>query len=170
MKHMESELTHASAHYLLVIHSLKDTKGYARVTDISKELGISKGSVSITLNSLKNKGLVKEESDSKFLLLTERGHKEIHKILANRELFFTLFRDVLGAPANTALAAACEIEHLIAPAIGEKLFEFLKGAASPSNSKMKRILIKNIEGFKTDLELESFQSLDEFTKARKSEF
>ena len=35
----ESELTHSMAHYLLTIHKLREEKGYARVTDIAKELG-----------------------------------------------------------------------------------------------------------------------------------
>ncbi len=41
----DNELTHSMAHYLLTIHKLKEEKGYARVTDIAKELGLTKGSV-----------------------------------------------------------------------------------------------------------------------------
>ena len=51
----ESELTHSMAHYLLTIHKLKEEKGYARVTDIAKDLGLTKGSVSTALTNLKKK-------------------------------------------------------------------------------------------------------------------
>ena len=54
----EIELSHSMTHYLLVIHDLKEKSGYARVTDISKRLNITKGSVSIATNNLKKKGLV----------------------------------------------------------------------------------------------------------------
>ena len=51
----DNELTHSMAHYLLTIHKLKEEKGYARVTDIAKELGLTKGSVSTALNNLKKR-------------------------------------------------------------------------------------------------------------------
>ena len=76
----EADLSHSMVHYLLTIHKLKEARGFARVTDIAKDLGLTKGSVSTALNNLKKRDLVHEEDDCKFLALTDRGHKEFHKI------------------------------------------------------------------------------------------
>ena len=51
----DNELSHSMAHYLLTVHKLREEKGYARVTDIAKDLGLTKGSVSTALNNLKKK-------------------------------------------------------------------------------------------------------------------
>ena len=67
------ELSHSMVHYLLTIHKLKEGRGFARVTDIAKELQLTKGSVSTAINNLKKKGLVQEEEDCKFLILTNAG-------------------------------------------------------------------------------------------------
>ena len=90
-KNQSLQFTHAMTHYMLVIHHLKESKGYARVTDISKELNVTKGSVSIAVNSLKDKGLVEEEEGSKFLVLSPMGHEEVHHILTSRALLYTFF-------------------------------------------------------------------------------
>lgn len=65
-------------HYLLTIHKLKENRGFARVTDIAKDLDLTKGSVSTMLNNLKKKGLIQEEDECKFVVLTELGHEEVH--------------------------------------------------------------------------------------------
>ena len=75
----DNELTHSMVHYLLTIHKLKEEKGYARVTDIAKDLGLTKGSVSTALNNLKKRELVIED-ESKFLSLSKLGHDEVHRI------------------------------------------------------------------------------------------
>ena len=77
----ENELTHSMAHYLLTIHKLREEKGYARVTDIAKDLGLTKGSVSTALGNLKKKDLVVED-ENKFLSLSKVGHDEVHRMLS----------------------------------------------------------------------------------------
>ena len=52
----DHELSHSMAHYLLTIHKLKESKGYARVTDIAKDLGLTKGSVSTAQDELLGSG------------------------------------------------------------------------------------------------------------------
>ncbi len=66
------------AHYFLVIHELKESKGYARVTDIASSLGLTKGSVSTAINNLKKKNLIVEE-ENKFVTLTQKGHQEVSR-------------------------------------------------------------------------------------------
>jgi len=100
--HKDSELSHSMVHYLLTIHKLKEGRGFARVTDIAKDLGLTKGSVSTALNNLKKRNLVLEEDDCKFLNLTELGHKEVHKILSSRTLLYYFLKDFVGVSEAVA--------------------------------------------------------------------
>jgi DtxR family Mn-dependent transcriptional regulator len=147
----DSDLTHSMVHYLLTIHKLKETKGYARVTDIAKDMGLTKGSVSTALNNLKKRELV-EEDDSKFLSLSDTGHDAVHSILTSRTLLYYFLKDVLGVDDETAHKDSCLMEHLLSDQTREKFFDFMK----KSNSK-------------TELDLKSFNDHDEFLEAQKGD-
>ena len=88
-------LTHSAAHYLTAIHHLLSEHGYARVTDIAKKLNITRGSCSISLKSLKKRGLVKED-ENKFLLLSEEGERLAQQVEKNDQVIGDFLRDVLG--------------------------------------------------------------------------
>ncbi|MDA8794015.1 MarR family transcriptional regulator, partial [Bacteriovoracaceae bacterium] len=96
----DHDLTHSMVHYLLSIHKLKEEKGYARVTDIARELGLTKGSVSTAISNLKKRELVIED-DARFLSLSETGHDEVHKILSSRTLLYYFLKDILGVSENS---------------------------------------------------------------------
>jgi DtxR family Mn-dependent transcriptional regulator len=119
----ESELTHSMAHYLLTIHKLKEEKGYARVTDIARDMGLTKGSVSTALNNLKKRELV-EEDESKFLSLSDSGHDEVHAILTSRTLLYYFLKDVLGVEEDTAHNDSCLMEHLLSQETRLQFFNF----------------------------------------------
>ncbi len=156
------DLTHSMAHYLLAIHKLKEKRGYARVTDISKELDISKGSVSIALSSLKKRSLIVEEEDSKFLLLTERGHEEVHHVLSNRTILFHFFKDLLGVSPDTAHKDACTMEHLLTAEARQKFFDFMKGVSCHCDDNKKKVILEKIKNFNSELHLCDFQKHEDF--------
>src|SRR3990167_9235977 len=108
----DHDLSHSMVHYLLTIHKLKEEKGYARVTDIAKDLGLTKGSVSTAINNLKKRDLVVED-DSKFLSLSNLGHKEVHSILSARTLLYYFFKDLVGVSDEVSHKDSCLIEHLL---------------------------------------------------------
>ncbi|MBD66702.1 MAG: DNA-binding protein [Halobacteriovoraceae bacterium] len=154
----DSDLTHSMAHYLLTIHKLKEEKGYARVTDIAKELGLTKGSVSTALNNLKKKNLV-EEDENKFLSLSSVGHDEVHHMLSIRTLMYYFLKDVLNVEDETAHKDSCLVEHLLSEETREKLFEFMqKVAKKPEQLKLK-----------TELQLDDFNNHEEFLEAQKGD-
>ena len=97
----DNDLTHSMVHYLLAIHKLKESKGYARVTDIAHEMGLTKGSVSTALTNLKKRDLVIED-DSKFLSLSASGHEAVHGILSSRTLLFYFLKDIIGVKEDVA--------------------------------------------------------------------
>ncbi len=156
------QISHSMAHYLLAVHKLKETKGYVRVTDVASELNISKGSVSTTLNGLKRKGFICEEAGTKFLLLTDYGHEEVHQILSNRVLLFHFFHDLLGVDKASSRESACSMEHLMGEEIRAKFFDFMKTISLPSRSDEKKELLKSISNFQTELDLDQYETLAEF--------
>ncbi len=154
----DNELTHSMAHYLLTIHKLKEEKGYARVTDIAKELGLTKGSVSTALNNLKKRELVVED-ESKFLSLSELGHDEVHRILSVRTLMYYFMKDILKVDDDVAHKDSCLVEHLLSDETREGLFNFLKQVAEkPEKVKLK-----------TELNIDAFSDHDEFLEAQKGD-
>lgn len=154
----DNDLTHSMAHYLLTIHKLKEEKGYARVTDIAKELGLTKGSVSTALSNLKKRDLVVED-ESKFLSLSKNGHGEVHHILSVRTLMYYFFKDVLKVDEDTAHKDSCLVEHLVSDETRERLFDFMQNVAqNPKDIKLS-----------TELKLEEFEDHDEFLGAQKGD-
>lgn len=162
----EIDLSHSMVHYLLTIHKLKETKGYARVTDIAKELGLTKGSVSTSINNLKKKGYVQEEEDSKFLLLTQNGHDEVHRILSSRTLLFYFLRDFVGVDSETARRDACLMEHLMSAQTSQKFFNFMKNLACSCDEETKSHA--SVE-FKTALDLCQFSDAKEFIESQEGD-
>lgn len=120
----DNPLTHSAAHYLMTIHELLATQGYARVTDIAKRMNITRGSCSISLKPLKKRGWVVEDPN-KFLLLSEEGRRLALVVEQNDELLQTFFRDVLGVDPEQAEIDACKIEHLLSVESSIKLAAFI---------------------------------------------
>ena len=156
----ESDLSHSMTHYLLTIHKLKEDRGFARVTDIARELNLTKGSVSTAINNLKKKGLVSEEDDCKFLILTDKGHDEVHKILSTRTLMFYFLKDYVGVSNDIADRDSCMMEHLMSQESLEKLFLFMKKLSRDERDKVE---------ITSDLDLSSFSSPQDFIERQKGD-
>ena len=121
----ENDITHSAAHHLLAIMELRAKRGYARVTDVAKELNITTGSASTNLKSLKQKGLILED-DNKFLCLSNEGDGLAKAILFRNELVREFFEKVLRVSPEQAEIDACKIEHLVSAETTSKLQRFLK--------------------------------------------
>lgn len=165
-----SELSHSMAHYLLAIHKLKESKGYARVTDIAKELNLTKGSVSTAINGLKKKDLVEEEEDSKFLLLTSIGHQEVHNILSNRILIYHFLKDLIGVTDEAARKDSCLMEHLISEETREKFFDFMKDISCDCKDSNKQAVIERIQHFQTKLDLCDYKNSEQFVDEQSCDY
>ncbi len=163
---MQNDLSHSMVHYLLTIHKLKEGKGYARVTDIAKDLKLTKGSVSTALNNLKKRDLVAEEEDSKFLRLTENGHKEVHKILSSRLLLFHFLRDILKVSSEVAANDACMMEHLMSGETRKNFFRFMKEQSNDHCSACGR---NELGRAISELDLSDFESAESFVEAQAAE-
>ncbi len=121
----QNEVTHSAAHHIMTISQLVRMRGYARVTDVAKTLGISRSSASITLKSLKEKGYVVED-ENKFLQLSEKGARLSTAIQSNRLVLVKFLQGVLGVEACQAEVDACKMEHLLSEEARGKLLRFMK--------------------------------------------
>ncbi len=166
----EAELSHSMVHYLLTIHKLREERGYARVTDIARDLNLTKGSVSTALNNLKKKGLVREEDDTKFLLLTESGHTEVHRILSSRTLLYYFLKDFVGVSSEIAEHDSCMMEHLMSDETSKKFFEFMKKLACTCEDIVNegKKLPPGFD-FHTTLNLCDFSSAEDFVQGQKGD-
>ena len=109
-------LTSATEDYLEAILSLVHAKGFARVRDIAKQLGVGRSAVSNALHALGEQGLVAYEPYS-MVTLTDSGRAAAQVVRHRHAELATFITDVLGLDADTANEAACRIEHDIPPAV-----------------------------------------------------
>ena len=169
MHNGESDLSHPMVHYLLTIHKLKEMRGFARVTDIAKDLKLTKGSVSTAINNLKKRNFVREEDDCKFLDLTDEGHVEVHKILSSRTLLYYFLRDFVGVSEEMAHRDSCLMEHLMGQETREKFFNFMKDLSCTCD-ELKELKSKNKSlKFSTSLDLCEYKNAQEFMEGQKSD-
>lgn len=165
----ENDLSHSMVHYLLTIHKLKENRGFARVTDIAKDLALTKGSVSTMLNNLKKKGLIQEEDECKFVILTELGHEEVHRILSSRTLLYYFLRDFVGVDDETAKYDSCQMEHLMSPQTSERFFHFMKTLACSCENLDKKGELPESFKFKTTLDLCAYSTANDFVHNQKGD-
>jgi DtxR family Mn-dependent transcriptional regulator len=121
----QNPISHSAAHHLLAIHALRQSQGYARVSDVARELNITRGSASLTLKALKQRGLVAEDPN-RFLLLSEQGQRIADAVRSKHSVVRRFLEAVLGVQAPEAAADTCKIEHLISDATSGRLARFVE--------------------------------------------
>ena len=134
------EVTHSVAHYLTTIRDLRSHKGYAMLSDVAKELDVTKGSASVQVKSLKEKGLV-TEVDNRFLKLTEQGEAVASEVEYNRRVIIQLLHGILEVDGGQAEIDACKIEHLLSREARQRIFslvQLLQSDESEATSFLER--------------------------------
>ena len=132
----EHQVSHSMAHYLTTIHDLRARQGYARVSDVAKELDVTKGSASVQVKHLKEKGLVAED-DNRHLQLTETGDGVARQVMYTRHILIQLFHKMLGVDAGVAESDACKVEHLLSPESCNRLLALVRLLESDSGVAKK---------------------------------
>lgn len=121
-----NELTHSAAHHLLAIYDVgQQYGGWARVSDIARQLGITRGSVSINLRALKKRGLVLAD-EHRMVKLSTKGQKTVQGVMAKKAVVKVFLSEVLGVEEAQAEIDSCKIEHLISQPTGEQLVHFMR--------------------------------------------
>jgi DtxR family Mn-dependent transcriptional regulator len=122
-KFEENNITHSAAHHLLAILELREKRGYARVTDVAKDLNITTGSASINLKALKAKNLIVED-ENKFLSLSEEGEAIARAVMMRKKILLDFRVHILKVSPEQAEIDSCKTEHLISAETAKKLLEF----------------------------------------------
>lgn len=137
----ENPITHSVAHHLVAIDDLIEEYGYARVSDVARLLEITRGSASITLKRLKQRGLVIED-DRRFLGLSDEGREIARLVKAKKFVMKKLFVELLGVDEHQADVDTCKIEHLISRETAERtthLLKFLECGGSSAEAFMREL-------------------------------
>ncbi len=95
--------------YLKTIYSLWKEKGYCRSVDIARRLNISRPSVSVAVNKLRQEECLNVNEDG-MIILTERG-RERAEIVSDKFRFWVDLLEKLGMEPNMAQTEACKLEH-----------------------------------------------------------
>ena len=117
-------LTHSAAHHLLAAGESIEERGYARVADIARALGITRGSVSVAMQSLKSAGYVAQD-ENRFFVLTDKGRRAIASVRARHEVVERFLAEILGLSADQSHRQSCRLENLIDAPTARRLSSLL---------------------------------------------
>lgn len=111
---------HASGEdYLETILVLQKKLGMVRSVDVARYMDVSKPSVCVAVNTLKEGGFLTMD-ENHFLHLTDVGCEVAEKIY-ERHCFFTEQLIAAGVDPEIAEADACRMEHVISSESFEKM-------------------------------------------------
>ena len=110
---MEKPLSGRSEDYLRGICEVMERKGYARIRDIAKELGVQPSTAVEMMKKLDREGLVIYEKYGG-VTLTSRGRMTA-EIIKKRHETFMKFLEIILVPRDVALKDAHLLEHQLDP-------------------------------------------------------
>jgi Mn-dependent DtxR family transcriptional regulator len=136
------DLSPSTEHYLRAILELREERGYARVIDIATRVGVTKGSVSLALTQLEQRGLVRFDA-AHFPQLTGVGRRVAADLRGRYTIVHTFLTDVLGLPLDRAAAEACRWEHVVSHEVADRLLDFVRFAGETP------ALSRSLQAFRT---------------------
>ena len=120
----DAHKTENTEDYLEIIADLLNTKGEARIVDITSKLDIAQATANKTVQRLQNQGYVKKEP-YRSIFLTLKG-QEVASVSKKRHIIVLTFLKNLGLDARTAEADAEGIEHHVSNKTLKKMEQFNK--------------------------------------------
>jgi DtxR family Mn-dependent transcriptional regulator len=121
----EARLSSSKEDYLEAIAILYKEKGFARVKDISRLLGVKNPSVTGALVTLERDDLVRHERYG-YVELTERGERIARDIRRRHAVLRRFLTLILHIDPETAEEDSCRLEHSISTETIEKLTKFVE--------------------------------------------
>lgn len=137
MKEEVNRLSASLEDYLKEIYMLNQIAQEVRVTDIARELGISKPSVNRAMNTLKEMQLLEHEHYGT-ITLTDAGMETAKNILDTYKVIYRFLTEVLGVDDQTAAREAHMMEHDISKGTRKKLKKFTKKVTDKKISDKKK--------------------------------
>ena len=121
----QNVISHSAAHHLMAVDDLVGRLGYARVSDVARQLGITRGSVSISLKPMKEAGLILQD-ENRHLRLSPVGQRLVDAVKTKRTLIQRLLAEVLAVEPEQAEIDACKVEHLTSNKTARQLVAFFR--------------------------------------------
>lgn len=121
----ERLLSPSGEHYLRAIWDVRVERGYARLVDVARVLGVAPPTLSQGLKPLVARGLVRHD-DARFLLLSPEGERIAREVHHRHAVLLRFLADVLGVEPGVAEREACLIEHDISAGTTGRLVDLLK--------------------------------------------
>lgn len=109
---MQEKLTSSLEDYLETIYNFIEINENIRAVDISRELNVTRASVTEALKKLASKNLV-NYGRYDVISLTEEGKKQARSVISKHKALHNFFENILGLSAEEASENACRIEHVI---------------------------------------------------------
>ena len=110
--------------YLEVISNSVEAGANIRAIDISKQMNVSRASVTEALKKLASKGYINYDR-YEMLSLTEIGKEVADKIVSRHTILQRFFEEKLNLSAEEASENACKIEHVITENAFKKIAEYI---------------------------------------------
>jgi len=139
-------LTSRGEDYLRTVYEIVKAKGYARIKDISKALGVKPPTVVEMMKRLQEQGLVAYEKYGG-ITLTPRG-EEIAKALKRRHEVFKRFLELILVPDDIATRDAHILEHQLDPKTVLQFTRFVEFITLAMETGRPKFVEKWIEEFK----------------------
>ncbi len=121
----KKQLTSGLEDYIEVISNHLKYHQKVRAIDISRELNVSRASVSEALKRLADMGLI-NYSRYDVISITEEGEKAAQRVINRHNLLKSFFTEILGLEDNEAVQNACKIEHVITENVYNRLTDYVK--------------------------------------------
>lgn len=135
---MQEKLTSSLEDYLETIYNFIEANETIRAIDISRELNVSRASVTEALKKLASKKLV-NYGRYDVISLTEEGKLQAKSVICKHRALHNFFENILGLSPEEASENACRIEHVISENALERITAFTEHQTLHS---------ENIEAFK----------------------
>ncbi len=120
---IDEKLSSSLEDYLEVIYNIIDKNQKVRAVDISRELNVSRASVTEALKKLASKGLI-NYGRYNMISMTETGEKQALSVIEKHNALHYFFEEIMGLSSIKAAETACKIEHIISKDILERFTAF----------------------------------------------
>jgi DtxR family Mn-dependent transcriptional regulator len=140
-------LTASHEHYLRAIWEVRSQRGYARLADVARELGVAPPTISVGVRPLIARGLVTHD-EHHFLVLTPAGVRAAREAHHRFAVMHVFLRDVLGVRDDAARAEACALEHDVSGGTVERVLDLLK--LLRGDAALRSTLRERLAGYRRD--------------------
>lgn len=129
-------VTLAQQNYIEVIDELIRLKGRARTCDIAQQLEVSLPSVSEVVGRLAEAGLVTRKSRHE-IVLTAKSQAIVGQLDRRQKALQHFMTDMLGIDESEAEKMACELEHVVAVQLIDRLLVLDRFMDAEENCQLK---------------------------------